>query len=276
MQIFKSSKASNDIRLDPGQCSKFHIGSMLAVPIERNNQIAGLIELRWEKAGACDDGDERICQLMAEIMGEGLDSEADQVNAQVPKPVELGFPRFVGPEVVSPSTAQLDQQQTPESSAEVVRDSTTEQPPSTCRVCSKPLIPEDNFCGNCGMLSAAPENGLQSKWASMWFMQQAEKADEAASDRHDYFGPQASAKKDVVNSRSTEGESMISDGKEAHKAGAEPSNDVSTSDHTSPQAKRKPGGVLSVLKLRFKTSAAGRKLSGLVVLALALTGLCSR
>src|SRR5262249_49326000 len=48
-----------------------------------------------------------------------------------------------------------------------------------CRVCGRPFSSDETFCGHCSMprvSASANGEGLQSKWASMWFMQQAQAA----------------------------------------------------------------------------------------------------
>src|SRR3954453_2573726 len=78
---FQSANACSDIRLGPSLCVQLQIGSLLAFPIERQNEIAGIIEVRWTKAAAFSAGDERICQLMAGLMREVLEGGDGGVNA---------------------------------------------------------------------------------------------------------------------------------------------------------------------------------------------------
>jgi hypothetical protein len=54
--------------------------------------------------------------------------------------------------------------------------------PSTCRVCGRPFGSDEVFCGKCSMprLAAGSSENLQSKWASLWYMQQAQDTAEAA------------------------------------------------------------------------------------------------
>lgn len=54
--------------------------------------------------------------------------------------------------------------------------------PSTCRVCGRPFGGDEVFCGKCSMprVAGASSENLQSKWASLWYMQQAQATAEAA------------------------------------------------------------------------------------------------
>jgi hypothetical protein len=47
---------------------------------------------------------------------------------------------------------------------------------ATCRVCGRQFGRDEVFCGNCSMprLAGTSSEDLQSKWASMWYMQQAQ------------------------------------------------------------------------------------------------------
>ena len=68
------------------------------------------------------------------------------------------------------STYSARQSKSPGSNAEAL--------PSSCRVCGRPFGAEDVFCGNCSMPRSAvpPSEDLQSKWASLWYMQQAQES----------------------------------------------------------------------------------------------------
>jgi hypothetical protein len=48
--------------------------------------------------------------------------------------------------------------------------------PEECRVCGRPFGPDEAFCGQCSMprVAGSPAEDLQSKWASMWYMQRAQ------------------------------------------------------------------------------------------------------
>jgi len=49
-------------------------------------------------------------------------------------------------------------------------------PAESCRVCGHPLRADEAFCGHCSMprVAATPSDELQSKWASLWFIQKAQ------------------------------------------------------------------------------------------------------
>jgi GAF domain-containing protein len=225
---FQSANACSDIRLGPSLCVQLQIGSLLAFPIERQNEIAGLIEVRWTKADAFSGGDERICQLMADLMGEVLEGEDSRVNASVPALPQNTVSAAVKPPL--PATNQTEDSISP-----------LDVGGRGCRVCGKPLNDDLNFCGSCGMLSASPDNSMQGKWASMWFMQQAQKTVETEEARSERLWPLNAENSQNANAR-------IDSLTESR------SDDIETSS----ESKRSPRRVLAVLKSRFRARAMGQ------------------
>ena len=52
-----------------------------------------------------------------------------------------------------------------------------------CRGCGQILASDESFCGDCGTERISnPDGPLQSKWASLWYMNQARKSAEPESD----------------------------------------------------------------------------------------------
>jgi hypothetical protein len=235
-RAFQSANACSDIRLGPSLCVDLQIGSLLAFPIERQNEIAGLIEVRWAKADAFSEGDERICELMADLMGEVLGGEDGGVNPSVPAPQNSVF------EIVKQPSLATNQTEGGTSSLDVLGG-------HACRVCGKPLITDNSFCGSCGMLTAAADDTLQGKWASMWFMQQAQKAVETEERQGERRWPLHAKAQDVNASDTPRTPSPES-----------PSDDIGTDQtaETIAEPKRSPRGVLAVLKSRLRARAMGQ------------------
>jgi hypothetical protein len=249
-RAFQSANACSDIRLGPSLCVDLQIGSLLAFPIERQNEIAGLIEVRWAKADAFSDGDERICRLMADLMSEVLEGEDGGVNASVTHPSPMTASPVAIAEMATP-VAKSESQAQELSSNPVIADAQGASSDNICRVCGKPLNDDLNFCGSCGMLSAAPDNGMQGKWASMWFMQQAQKAVETEEGRGERLWPLHPVTPQKTSVPSTVGAVSLAESR---------SEDTETDENgeTSPQRKLSPRGVLAVLKSRFRARAMGQ------------------
>lgn len=298
-RAFQSANARSDIRLEPSLCLELQIGSLLAVPIERNNQVAGLVELRWNDAGAFDELDERTCELAIGLIGELLDREfgpvsgippvSDQASrasqSQNPHPVspQNGETRMGHP-ILKPivpkfeglleelrhevSSSSLDTSSVPASSPLPVSEGSPGAAVNNCRVCGHALNEKDDSCGNCGMPAHSTDDGMQSKWASMWFMQRAKKAVGSEQNGRERMWPLEEVKADsgAEPGSPQAGDSDIKDyGQNAENQNA---TDADQSDEALAGAKRGPRSVLSVLKLHFKGRGIARKLSALVFMAL--------
>jgi len=180
---FHSSDAQKDVRLDFSLCRELGVGSLLAVPIQRLGGIAGLIELRWSKADAFHECDVRTCQLMAGLMSELLERET--VSEESDNTILQGAPQLSGAGVPAGDETFRDtpnpDQLTLETESDPASSLAAESPEDLaahCRVCGRPFGTEEAFCGNCSMprVAGVPTEDLQSKWASMWFMRQAQDA----------------------------------------------------------------------------------------------------
>lgn len=182
---FQSSEAQSDVRLDTAHCRELGIGSVLAVPIQRGDEIAGLLELRWSKADGFHECDVRTCQLMAGLVTQLLEQETGSQNVStssqaLPQLSSPDLPASDGafndvPSYDVPNMGALTRRSDDEAASSFPEDITA--PLATaCRVCGRPFGENEAFCGNCSMprVAATPADGLQSKWASMWFMQQAQ------------------------------------------------------------------------------------------------------
>jgi hypothetical protein len=244
-RAFQSANACSDIRLGPSLCVDLQIGSLLAFPIQRQNEISGLIEVRWKTAGAFSDADERICQLMADLMSEVLEGEEDKVNAQVARPVQLTPPSKPTAETATP-VSKSETQEHERSSAPVNGDAQPSMSDHACRVCGKPLNGDGHFCGNCGMLSSSLDDGMQGKWASMWFMQQAQRAVDTREVRGERLWPIHAENSSKANEGGTSSQTESPSGDTEDRTG-----------QTVPEGKRSPRGVLAVLKSRFRARAMG-------------------
>jgi hypothetical protein len=237
-RAFQSANACSDIRLGPSLCVNLQIGSLLAFPIEQQNEIAGLIEVRWTKPDAFSDGDERICQLMADLMAEVLGGEDGGVNPSMLAPSQDAISEIVKPP--SPTTNQTEGRI---ASPDVIGG-------HSCRVCGQPLIADNSFCGSCGMITAAGDDSLQGKWASMWFMQQAQKIVETEERRAERLWP-LDVKAQNVNAGGTPGTASPAESSSAD-------TETDETGETSPEPKPGPRGVLAALKSRLRARAMGQ------------------
>ena len=260
---FQSSNARSDIRLEPALSLAAEIGSLVTVPIQRNNEVAGLVELRWNKADVSEEWDKHVCELAVGLINEALDRETGVVNAAMSSlPTEQGAPAAnSSAESLTPITPKLEELlpdfSFPSSSFPVSQlDFGTGA--VNCRVCGHAVPTKDEFCGNCGMLTAPSDDGLQSKWASMWFMQQARKAVEPARAQRERLWPidEVNAEKTPAVASLELGRSNLTDEEiqklRADAAGADETEEALSDDKSGPRS------VLAILKAQFKVRASGR------------------
>jgi len=169
-EMFESDNAESDIRLDVALCREQKTGSLIAAPVHRFGELSGLVEVRWEHAKAFLEDDSRACRLMAGLITTILegDSSADAAAlvaaSQLTDSAPAANPARLG--------SRADRAEPNET---VPAGDNGDELPDECRVCGKKFGADEVFCGNCSLprLAAVSSDGLQSKWASMWYMQQA-------------------------------------------------------------------------------------------------------
>lgn len=188
-RVFHSADAQRDIRLDIPACRELGVRALLAVPIQQQGEIAGLLEVRWSKPDAFHETDVRTCQLMAGLVTETLERPGGSVQvSQIappaspePPPAQLAAgeePVSKVPDADGPSLLLADEPVSKAGSAESPANAArpAEVLAAQCRVCGRPFQANEAFCGNCSMprVAGAPSDDMQSKWASLWYMQQAQ------------------------------------------------------------------------------------------------------
>ncbi len=175
---FHSSDGQRDTRLDIAVCRELGIGSLLAVPIQKAGEIVGLVELRWSKADGFHECDVRTCELMAALVTEMLDTKDAESERAVGDPQTfMPWPDTrieAAPEPPESTHSRASQEATTDPAG--VPEQAPEELAPQCRVCGRLFGAGEAFCGNCSMprVAGSPTENLQSKWASMWFMHQAQ------------------------------------------------------------------------------------------------------
>lgn len=198
-QIFDSTDSQTDIRLDCNMCSRLRVESLVAAPIFRFGEIAGLIEVRWQQANAFREEDLSTIKLMADLMTEMLELQvpANFVGEETTVPQETACAQPIAPTQVETvpipeappiyhdhfrpdSPTEMQEQGSSEltSAAGPISESISSASGLSCRVCGHPFRADEAFCGYCSMprVAVTPSEGLQSKWASLWFIQKAQSA----------------------------------------------------------------------------------------------------
>ncbi len=204
---FQSADAQRDIRLDIPGCRELGVRALLAAPVLRSGKIGGLVEVRWNKPDAFHECDVRTCQLMAGLAGEVLEREGGSWVRPVFNPpsssVHSAFELAADEEPVSKAPDDGGESEPPADEpapeAAASDSSTGSKRPSDvlaaqCRVCGRPFMADEAFCGNCSMprVAGTAAEDLQGKWASLWYMQQAQE-NTAIEEREVSAPPQLSA-----------------------------------------------------------------------------------
>jgi hypothetical protein len=190
--LFQSRDAQKDICLDATHCRERGVASVIAAPIHRFDEFEGLIEAHWTRSNAFQESDMRATRLMAGLISGVLERNARAEERRV---------RFSGPGTQSISETVRDQEQEIDMAlpaayeagesglrilpletldeipaAPPVEQAATDALPGECRVCGRRFGHDEEFCGQCSMprLAGARSEDLQSKWASLWYMQRAQ------------------------------------------------------------------------------------------------------
>ncbi len=169
----------------------------IALPLQHEGNLSGLLEVRFADADSIPAPEMRSCQLMAGLMTEAIVRVADKEwrqtlaaeRAAMLEALERIKPQLerlaVGPakniaqparevvestENIVPAEASGERVPVPisESRAKSTRD-------AVCPQCGYQFGEHELFCGRCGTPRPArvlPSGDLQSKWASMWHLQQ--------------------------------------------------------------------------------------------------------
>ena len=247
-EIFDSVDAHTDIRLDKDMCRELDVVSLVAAPILRFGEIAGLIEARWSCANAFDEAGVSACRLMAGLVTDILEQPA----LSLPPRASPEKPIFVpAREIEEQKNNHATDARSNEASNEIKEETQTSSdistvssgsivtadseaaanaPAQSCRVCGHPYRADEAFCGHCSMprVASTASDELQSKWASLWFIQKAqgtlsEEPEEPASSQSE------SSPETVASSRSTGSSSSAT----APQVAAKASDAASTNDHFS-------------------------------------------
>jgi len=182
--------------------------SLVVLPVHYESKVAGILEVRFADDTPPHEHVIQTCHLMKGLIGEAISRAAElewkrtlaaeratviealekikdrlaaEPAAKPASPVPEK-PRFASP-AIQPAKTGRHAEAKPETKTEEVKKE------SHCRICGYKYADEEMFCGNCGTArsSETGDNGLQSKWASMWRMKQAaerkqeENAEEQAS-----------------------------------------------------------------------------------------------
>ena len=149
-----------------------HVRSMISIPFFYDGRVAGVLELRSSHTNCFREHDVRTCQLIA-----GLLSEAFARNAELEWKRALAAERATmleALEKIKPQLEKLVERPVSETPVEAQEQDSAASQTGRCRGCGNELLEEESYCGICGAARPSGATNIQSKWASMWHMKQAQ------------------------------------------------------------------------------------------------------
>jgi hypothetical protein len=170
-QVICSDDLNIEIQFDAQPCLQRGILSLLAVPIYHGGDIAGALELYFDKVHGYAEQDVHTCQLLAGMVTEALGREAE---VKLKKSVaEERSSMLSAIEKLQPNLAALADY----SSKAPTRNNGAEPataPEQMCWKCGTKMTALEQFCGHCGavLTRESETRSVQSKIASAWQMHQ--------------------------------------------------------------------------------------------------------
>ena len=174
-QVIRTKDVDTEFLFDPEPVRARGIRSLVAVPIHYDGKIVGGLELYFDRADAYAEQDIHTCQLMAGLVTEAMGREAGKTlkksmedeRSSMLAAIEKLQPSLTALATVAPEGKEIQGSAATEKTADAV-----------CWKCANALLPEEQFCGKCGAARVGneqAERSMQSKFASAWNAQDAEK-----------------------------------------------------------------------------------------------------
>jgi putative methionine-R-sulfoxide reductase with GAF domain len=182
-QVIRSEDVSLEFLFDAEGCLQRGIQSLVSVPIYHDGNIAGALELYFDKIRGFIEQDVHTCQLMAGLVTEaiGRDMETSlkksvaSERSTMLEAIEKLKPDLIA--LVDQTTASVAKNSSPAASSG--------SNSLVCRKCGNTVLSVEQFCGKCGesRVSGREPSEIQRKVAAAWQLEQAglEKRGAAAS-----------------------------------------------------------------------------------------------
>jgi putative methionine-R-sulfoxide reductase with GAF domain len=179
-QVIRSEDVNPEFLFDPELCRQRGIQSLVAVPIYKEDDIVGALELYFDRLHGFAEQDIHTCQLMA-----GLVTEAIGRDAELTLKKSMAAERstmLAAIQRLQPNLAALAEDQSTATVRTTVGVSAATTAKSVCWKCGNKLAAEEQFCGTCGAprASEGEPSSMQSKLASAWLKQQTSRESFAA------------------------------------------------------------------------------------------------
>ena len=243
----------------------------IALPLHHEGNLSGLLEIHFADGDSIPAPEMRSCQLMAGLMTEAVARAADKEwrqtlaaeRAAMLEALERIKPQLerlaVGPakniakpveRAVEPAENLVEASEEPRVPLPVSESSAKSGRETVCPQCGYQFGEHELFCGRCGIArparTALPSGDLQSKWASMWHLQQAaesqfasEETDQQNAELDSPAVPEDELRADLVHKLSSQSNDAVAKlPDESDDLETPPENDagLATSDETAEDA----------------------------------------
>ncbi len=154
--------------------------SFISVPFQHNGLVAGALELKFGQASAIPESDISAAQLMAGLMSDALTRADDShhhselENGSNLQPYSKNGERPQLPDFFYQGSSGLEATDEKGFEEPSVEASSKPAMDPLCHSCGHHFRDDEYFCGTCGLtrfVSESANDGLQSKWASLWYLQ---------------------------------------------------------------------------------------------------------
>src|SRR5579871_920388 len=178
-EVFTCPDAGPQSRNDRGEYQRRGIGALIIVPVSRESDVVGALELYYSDPRAFSEQDVNTCQLMAGLVGETIAQDA--AVPQIPPMIE--WPEaLLAQEKPGASSRNFEEAE----NTRVKSDSTV------CQSCGHELHGGEQFCGECGAPRRKESAPLSApaKSVPLWLLK-ASKRDSLTRSTPDEFSSQA-------------------------------------------------------------------------------------
>ncbi|MGA9541966.1 MAG: GAF domain-containing protein [Candidatus Sulfotelmatobacter sp.] len=187
-QVIRSEDVNLEFLFDPAPCRQRGILSLVVVPVYREDEIMGALELYFDRVRGFVEQDIHTCQLMAGLVTEAIGRDAELAlkksmaaeRSTMLAAIERLQPNLAAWAEVHPADVRPADNQAADDQAAANQPAATAGPnvsaataaKSLCWKCGSKLPDEEQFCGKCGAPRArdAGPSSMQSQLASAWQM----------------------------------------------------------------------------------------------------------
>ncbi|MFZ0143781.1 MAG: GAF domain-containing protein [Candidatus Sulfotelmatobacter sp.] len=172
-QVIRSEDVNLEFLFDPEPCRQRGILSLVVVPVYREDEIIGALELYFDRVRGFAEQDIHTCQLMAGLVTEAIGRDAElalKKSMAAERSTMLAAIERLQPNLA----AWAEDQATTTAGPSAGAASAAAAAKSPCWKCGSKLPDQEQFCGKCG----APRtrdggaSSMQSQLASAWQVHQ--------------------------------------------------------------------------------------------------------